>query len=96
MVENSVEKLLLGKNEANSMFVERKVPYSAFFTNLFGWHAGAVSFPLSDVILAQLTCPLSDVMFYLLTYLSTNIGLIPIVNNSIVSINLCFTLLSKN
>ncbi len=47
------------------MFVERKVHYSALFTNLVGWHAGAISFPLSDVILAQLACPLSDVMFCL-------------------------------
>jgi hypothetical protein len=47
------------------MFVKRKVRYSALFTNLAGWHAGAVSFPLSDVILAQLICPLSDVMFCL-------------------------------
>jgi hypothetical protein len=45
------------------MFVERKVHYSALFTNLVGWHAGAVSIPLSDIILAQLACPLSDVMF---------------------------------
>ncbi len=37
-----------------SMFVERKVHYSALFINLVGWHAGAVSFPQSDVILAQL------------------------------------------
>jgi hypothetical protein len=35
-----------------SMFVERKVCYSALFTDLVGWYAGAVSFPLSDVILA--------------------------------------------
>ncbi len=42
------------------MFVEGKVCYSALFTNLVGWHAGAVSFPPSDVILAQLACPLSD------------------------------------
>ncbi len=48
-----------------TMFVERKVCYSALFTNLVRWHAGAVSFPLSDVILAQLACPLSDVMFCL-------------------------------
>ncbi len=47
------------------MFVERKVCYSALFTNLVRWHAGAVSFPLSDVILAQLVCPLSDIMFCL-------------------------------
>ncbi len=47
------------------MFVERKVLYSALFTNLVGWHADTVSFPLSDVILAQLACPLRDVMFCL-------------------------------
>ncbi len=60
------------------MFVESKVRYSALFTNLVGWHNGAVSFLLSDVILAQLACPLSDIMFcYIqeeLTYLSTNIA----------------------
>jgi len=48
-----------------AMFVERKVRYSALFTNLVRWHAGAVSFPLSDVILPQLDCPLSDIMFCL-------------------------------
>ncbi len=47
----------------NPMFVERKVHYSAVFTNLVGWHVGVVSFPPSDVILDQLDCPLSDVMF---------------------------------
>jgi hypothetical protein len=47
------------------MFIERKVRYSALFTNLVGWHAGAISFLLSDVILAQLACPLSDVMLCL-------------------------------
>jgi hypothetical protein len=47
------------------MFVERKVCYSALLTNLVGWHAGAVSFPLSAVISAQLACPLSDAMFCL-------------------------------
>jgi hypothetical protein len=47
------------------IFVERKVRYSALFTNLVGWHTGAVSFPLSDVILAQPACPLSDIMFCL-------------------------------
>ncbi len=47
------------------MFVERKVRYSALFTNLVGWPAGAVSFPPSDVILALLAYPLSDVMFCL-------------------------------
>ncbi len=54
-------KLLLDK----PMFVERKVRYSALFTNLVGWHTAAVSFPLSDVILAQLACPLSDIKFCL-------------------------------
>ncbi len=47
------------------MFEERKVRYSALFTNLVRWHAGVVSFPLTDVILAQLACPLSDVMLCL-------------------------------
>jgi len=47
------------------MFVERNVCYSALFTNLVGWHVGAVSFPLSYVTLAQLACPLSDIMFCL-------------------------------
>jgi hypothetical protein len=47
------------------MFVERKVCYLALFTNLVRWHACAISFPLSDVLLPQLACPLSDVMFCL-------------------------------
>ncbi len=47
------------------MFEERKVCYTALFTNLVWWHTGAVSFPQSDVILAQLACPLSDIMFCL-------------------------------
>ncbi len=42
-----------------------------WFTNLVGWHAGAVSFPQSDVMFAQLACPLSDVMFCL-HYIRTN------------------------
>ncbi len=45
------------------MFVVRKVCYSALFTNLVKWHASAFSFPLSDVILAQLACTLRDIMF---------------------------------
>jgi hypothetical protein len=49
----------------NTMFVERRVCYSALFTNLVGWYTGTVSFPISDVILAQLACPLSEVMFCL-------------------------------
>jgi hypothetical protein len=48
---------------AYSMFVEREVRYSALFTYLVGWHVSAVSLPSSDVILAQLACPLSDIMF---------------------------------
>jgi hypothetical protein len=56
---------LAGLSSLVSMFVERKVCYSALFTNLVRCHAGAVSFPLSDVILAQLACPLCDIMFYL-------------------------------
>jgi hypothetical protein len=47
------------------MFVERKVRYSALYTNLVGWHAGALILPLIDIILAQLACPLNDVMFCL-------------------------------
>jgi hypothetical protein len=47
------------------MFVERNIRYSALFTYLVGWHAGAVSFPPNDVILAQLAAPLSDIMIYL-------------------------------
>jgi len=61
-----------------SMFVEIFFNYSVLFTYLGGWYASAVSFPISDVILAQLACPLSDIMFCLLeelTYLSTNIAL---------------------
>ena len=54
---------LSSKIDLKPMFVERKVHYSALFTNLVGWHAGAVSFPLSDVILAELASPLSDVIF---------------------------------
>jgi hypothetical protein len=44
------------------MFVTRQVRYSDLFTNLAGWYASAVSFPLSDVNFVQLACPLSDVM----------------------------------
>jgi len=40
-----------------------KVP--ALFTFLVGWHASAVSLPPRDAILAQLACPLSDVIFCL-------------------------------
>jgi hypothetical protein len=37
----------------------------SFVYNLVGWHASAISFPLSDIILAQLACLLNDVMFCL-------------------------------
>ncbi len=47
------------------MFAERKVYYSALFTNFVRWHASAASFPLRDIILAQLAYPLSDIMFCL-------------------------------
>jgi hypothetical protein len=48
-----------------AMFVERLVCYSALFTYLVRWHAGAVSLPTGDAILAQLACLLSDVMICL-------------------------------
>jgi hypothetical protein len=57
--------LLLFVKKYYPMFVEWKVHYSALFTYLVRWHAGAVSFPPSDAILAQLAWPLSDVMFYI-------------------------------
>ncbi len=53
------------RDHLKAIFVERKVRYSALFLNLVAWHASAVSFHLRDVILAQLACPLSDVMFCL-------------------------------
>jgi hypothetical protein len=56
------------------MIVERKVHYSALFTNLVGWHASAVSFPLSDATWAQLACLLSDVILGLHTGI-TNLSL---------------------
>ncbi len=43
--------------KASPMFVEKKVCYSALLTNLVGWHAGAVSFPLSDVIFGPASLP---------------------------------------
>ncbi len=55
----------MGGKIGASNVCDRKVCYSALFTNLVGWHAGAVRFPPSDVILAQLACPLGDVMFCL-------------------------------
>ncbi len=47
------------------MFVERWVRFSALFTFLVGWHASAASLPPRDVILAQLACPLNDIIFCL-------------------------------
>ncbi len=68
-VENDKTYPLVGQSYITlrlaPMFVERKVSYSDLFTNLVGWHGSAVCFPLSDVILAQLACPLSDIMFCL-------------------------------
>ena len=59
-----------------SMLLEWWVNYSTLFTLLVGWHTSAVSFPPGDIILAQLACPLNDIIFvYIgnyLTYLSTN------------------------
>ncbi len=55
------------------MFVERKAHYSALFTNLVRWHDSSVSFPLSDIIFAQLACPLSDIMFCLHSELSISL-----------------------
>ncbi len=52
------------QTQVQAMFVERKVCYSALFTNLVRWHTSAVSFP-SDIILAQLACHMSDIMFRL-------------------------------
>jgi hypothetical protein len=46
------------------MFVERKVCYSALFTTFVRWYANAFSFPLSNIILVQLACPMSDIMFF--------------------------------
>jgi hypothetical protein len=57
--------IINGSIKAHPMFVEGLVRYSAMFTYLDRWHAGAVSLPPSDVMLAQLACPLSDVMFCL-------------------------------
>jgi hypothetical protein len=61
-------------NSPSPMFVERKVLYSALFTNLVVWHTSAVSFSLSDIILAHQACPLSDVMF-LYTFRNNNLSL---------------------
>jgi hypothetical protein len=44
------------------MFVERQVSSSALFTLLVGWHASAVSLPPSDAFLAELACPLNEVI----------------------------------
>ncbi len=63
IIESATEKAL--QFLCHSMFVERKACYSALFTNLVRWYTGIVCFPPSDVILAQLACPLRDVMFCL-------------------------------
>jgi hypothetical protein len=49
----------------------RKVSSSALFTLLVRWHACYVSLPPGDVFLAQLACPLNDVIF--VYFISTNI-----------------------
>jgi hypothetical protein len=50
----------------------------SFVYFLVRWQASVIIVPPGDVILAQLACPLNDVIFCLhqeqLTYLSTNIG----------------------
>ncbi len=43
----------------------REVNSSALFTFLVGWHAGAVSLPLGDIISAELDCPPDNVTLYL-------------------------------
>ncbi len=48
---------------SNSMFVQKGSLLS--FVYLVGQHTSAVSFPPSDIYLAQLACSLSDVMFCL-------------------------------
>jgi hypothetical protein len=52
-------------NAVKSIFVEGKVHYSALFTFLVGWQAGAIRLPPGDIIFAQLACPLNDIIFYL-------------------------------
>jgi hypothetical protein len=47
------------------MFVEGEVSYSVLLTFLVEWHTSGVSFPLGDVIFAQLACPLNEVIFCL-------------------------------
>jgi hypothetical protein len=45
--------------------VSREVAWLPFFVYLVGWHASAVSLPPGDIILAQLACPLNDVIISL-------------------------------
>jgi hypothetical protein len=47
-----------------TMFVEREVISSALFTFLVRLHASADSLLPSDVIFAQLACPLNDGIFH--------------------------------
>ncbi len=44
------------------MFVERQVSSWALFTLLVRWHASDVSLPPGAIILAELACPLNDVI----------------------------------
>ncbi len=69
-----------------TLFVERQVSYSTLFIYYFlvVWHTSAVvSLPPGDIILAQLACPLKDIIFCLhqeyLTYLSTSIVAVALV-----------------
>jgi hypothetical protein len=59
------EILTLSPGTFHPMFFERKVGSSALFTLLVGWHASAVSLQPSDVIFAELACPMNDVIFCL-------------------------------
>jgi len=62
---NTVAVFALAPWSVWPMFVERTVCYSALFTNLVWCHADAISFLPNGIIMAQLACPLSDVMFCL-------------------------------
>jgi len=60
-----INSLVVSRNELLTLlnFVERLAPQLCLL--LVGCHASAVSFPPGDVILAQLACPLNDIIFYL-------------------------------
>jgi hypothetical protein len=54
------------ENDSYPHISESVSSYSGLFTFLVGWHASAVCLPPSDVTLAQLACPLNDVILCLL------------------------------